>query len=197
MNSLQSILDYWFEIPNDYQKWFFSGSSLDTFIKKEFESLLKNSLNNNKSLFKPKNEKEILAIIILYDQFSRHIYRNTKNAYATDHIALEYSLELLNTNKINDLSPIEQLFALMPLQHSENIKHKNILLDFANKQMTESSCNNNLYNNNLYKNLIEHTKNHRTVLELFGRYPKRNMSLGLESSTEELLYMKEFPDRHY
>ena len=81
MSTLQKVLDYWFSTPNDYQKWFFSGSSLDNYIKIEFEPLLLEVLDNNKK-YNPKNTKEILAKIILLDQFSRHMYRNSDKAYA-------------------------------------------------------------------------------------------------------------------
>ena len=192
MKTLQNVLDYWFSTPNDYQKWFFSGSSLDNYIKKEFEPLLLEVLNNNKK-YNPKNTKEILAKIILLDQFSRHIYRNSSKAYESDNISLNLSLKLLNDSTINDLSSVEQLFALMPLQHSENIQHKNILLTFASNKLNTSKE----FDKHIYSSIIEHTKNHRTVLELFGRYPKRNQFLGIKSTPEEILYMKEFQNRDY
>ena len=192
MSTLQKVLDYWFSTPNDYQKWFFSGSSLDNYIKIEFEPLLLEVLDNNKK-YNPKNTKEILAKIILLDQFSRHMYRNSDKAYACDIISLNLSLKMLNNSTINELSSVEQLFALMPLQHSENIQHKNILLTFANDKLNTS----NEYDKNIYSSIIEHTKNHRTVLELFGRYPKRNQFLGRVSTPEEILYIKEFQHRDY
>ena len=192
MSTLQKVLDYWFSTPNDYQKWFFSGSSLDNNIKIEFEPLLLEVLDNNKK-YNPKNTKEILAKIILLDQFSRHMYRNSDKAYACDIISLNLSLKMLNNSTINELSSVEQLFALMPLQHSENIQHKNILLTFANDKLNTSYE----YDKNIYSSIIEHTKNHRTVLELFGRYPKRNQFLGRVSTPEEILYIKEFQHRDY
>ena len=126
MKTLQNVLDYWFSTPNDYKKWFFSGTSLDNYIKEEFEELLLEIINNNNESLIPKNSKEKLAKIILLDQFPRHIYRNTNSAYKYDNISLKISLELLDNNSIDELSPIEQIFALMPLQHSESIQHKNI-----------------------------------------------------------------------
>ena len=55
MSSLQDVLDYWFETPNDYQKWFFSGSGLDTNIKQRFEPLLIKVLNDKDNKLTPKN----------------------------------------------------------------------------------------------------------------------------------------------
>ena len=193
MKTLQNVLDYWFSTPNDYKKWFFSGTSLDNYIKEEFEELLLEIINNNNESLIPKNSKEKLAKIILLDQFPRHIYRNTNSAYKYDNISLKISLELLDNNSIDELSPIEQIFALMPLQHSESIQHKNILLDFANNKLNTCDVN----DKNTYLNFIEHTTNHKKVLELFGRYPKRNICLGLESTPEELLYIEENKERQY
>ena len=193
MKTLQNVLDYWFSTPNDYKKWFFSGTLLDNYIKEEFEELLLEIINNNNESLIPKNSKEKLAKIILLDQFPRHIYRNTSSAYKYDNMSLKISLELLDNNLIDELSPIEQIFALMPLQHSESIQHKNILLDFANNKLNTCDVN----DENTYLNFIEHTTNHKKVLELFGRYPKRNICLGLESTPEELLYIEENKERQY
>ena len=193
MSKLEDVLNYWFATSNDYHKWFFSGSLLDNYITVTYKDLLINVINESDISLTPIKLKDQLAKIILVDQFSRHIYRNSKKAYENDGIALNISLELLNNNKIHELTPTEQLFALLPLQHSENILHINTLINFANNKLI--TCRE--YDKGVYTSIQEHAKNHRTILELFGRYPKRNAILNRVSTPEECLYIKEFADRVY
>ena len=46
MKSLEEVVDYWFERENDYQKWFFSGKSLDKQIRDDFGELLEKVSEN-------------------------------------------------------------------------------------------------------------------------------------------------------
>ena len=192
MTSLQEVTDYWFEKPNDYQKWFFSGSTLDAHITNVFGTLLNKTIQTKEPVIKL---TEKVAKIILLDQFSRHIYRGKASAFASDNISLEISKSLLRPSSLqefNKLPTINKMFALMPLQHSENIDDKDILLHWINSQLDNPDDD-----QNIYKSLIEHTNGHKQVLEKYGRYPKRNIALGRISTVEELEYIKNNPKGAY
>lgn len=184
MNSLEDVLNYWFETPNDYNKWFMSGKKLDSYLSLNYKSLLDYYRNPNKKI--PRLLRDKLGLIILLDQFSRHIYRNNKKSFDMDEKAKSISLQLLESGGINLLDTNERLFALMPLQHSENVNDLDTLLNYLSKEKEN--------NFNLFK---EHSKKHREVLVEFGRYPKRNEVLGRLSTPEELAYIKNTPDRPY
>ena len=47
--------------------------------------------------FQPTTLKEQMAMIILYDQVTRNIFRGTDNAYKYDHIARQIALTLVET----------------------------------------------------------------------------------------------------
>ena len=192
MTSLQKVLDYWFEKPNDYQKWFFSGKDLDGHITDVFGNLLDKTIQTKEPVIKLTDK---VAKIILLDQFSRHIYRGTANSFASDNISLVISKSLLQPSQLiefNKLPAIYKMFALMPLQHSENIDDKNTLLDWINSQLDNVEAD-----QNIYKSLIEHTNGHKQVLEKYGRYPKRNIALGRTSTLDELDYIKNNPNGAY
>ena len=190
---LNKVVDYWFETPNDYQKWFFEGKKLDGYLKTTFSDLLVTVKKTNTLDINLLNSREKLGLIVLLDQFSRHIYRNTPDAFSSDPISLQISKQLLDSSEINKLSATEQLFAVMPLQHSENILDKDTLLEFAKNQLT--TCDKK--DANSYKSLILHTNGHRGVLEKFGRYPKRNIALARRSTEAEFLYLEENPNGAY
>lgn len=181
--TLQDVVDYWFDKPNDYQKWFLSGTSLDLLIRSKFTSLHTQVVNGE---VQPTNLVEMLGKIIILDQFSRHMYRDTSNAFASDTLALETSLTLLKDPTFRHLTTMEQIFALMPLQHSESITDKQTILDYVNLQITTSIEP----DRKSWQLFIDHTEGHCQVLKQFGRYPKRNIALGRESTLEELEYIQ-------
>lgn len=189
-SKLLDVLDYWFEFSPDYQKWFFQGKQIDGIIRERFSKLHQEVSTTD---YRAVTLREKLAKIILLDQFSRHIYRGQAEAFANDAAALTESLALLASKEIDKLSACEQVFALMPLQHSENLVHSDILLKFALKKANKSSGE----DLDVYKSLILHTKAHQGILRDFGRYPKRNVALGRTSTPEEILYLQKFPNRAY
>src|SRR5207248_4244152 len=60
-----------------------------------------------------------LSLIILLDQFPRHIYRGTPRAFAYDPEALALALSGMQCAADAALNIVERLFFYMPLQHAE------------------------------------------------------------------------------
>ena len=195
MKTLTDVVDYWFEKPNDYQKWFFSGTKIDQYLKTNYEDLLRQQLELPNTQLETKIDssqlKNLLGKIILLDQFTRHIYRGTPKAFSGDPTALKLTLLLLETGKINQLTAIEKTFALMPLQHSEKIEDKQLILDYLVTLYPTPE------EDKVFQSLKQHTINHRNVLVQFSRYPKRNQVLGRTSTAEELQYIRDNPNSHY
>ena len=62
-----------------------------------------------------------LATIILFDQFSRQLFRRKREAFQADHIALNISLDIIkNSPEYEKYQVFEKVFILMPLQHNED-----------------------------------------------------------------------------
>jgi uncharacterized protein (DUF924 family) len=79
--------------------------------------------------------KSVLSLIIICDQFSRHIFRylNVSKDDAirkkADSMALSYSEFLINRrNWENQLSSTELIFVLMPLRHNPSITRLNYIM---------------------------------------------------------------------
>lgn len=184
MTTLDNVLNYWFENPNDYQKWFMSGSKLDHTITNNFKTLL--DFYRKKSSPCPKLLRDKLGLIILLDQFSRHIYRNDPKSFDMDPFAKSISYQLLESGGINLLTTEEQMFALMPLQHSEDIQDLEYLVDYLTKQP-----------GNQFAQFLDYSRQHYEVIKQFGRYPKRNQVLGRKSTPQELQYLNDHPNRSF
>jgi len=206
MKTLIDVVDYWFEKQKDYKKWFFSGTTLDTYISDNYKDLLDFHLQNNYEYDMTKsNLKKILGKIILLDQFSRHVYRNTAKAYDGERFALPMSKGLLESGLLDFFSTSERIFALMPLQHSENVEDKQFILnyldDIENRGFTSETQGHRTESLvdtiSMLSSFKKHTLNHHHILKTYGRYPKRNEALLRQSNQSELEYLQKNPNRHF
>ena len=64
--------------------------------------------------------RRLLALVLLLDQFPRHVYRGRARAYAQDPRALAFTLHALTTGADATLTLAERLFLYLPLQHAES-----------------------------------------------------------------------------
>lgn len=202
----QEILDYWFlkDGSPDYDKWFMKSENYDDEIKEKFGELLKEA-ENGKGYGWLVSKDSFVAYIILMDQFSRHIYRGTGEAFKNDNgimIFTEMGFELYREQLVG----YEFMFAFMPYMHTENINYQNkgfhhfsfqMLLydggvmalrkpDPILKYMTKTQ---NQKDYEMLKQMKTHVEGHRSVISTLGRFPKRNKVLGRESTSNEIRYL--------
>ncbi len=184
------ILRFWFgdlkegEIPeNKYRKrWWVKDAVIDNKIKEEFQEDLKAAKDIRLDNIKP-TPRGSLALIILLDQFSRNIYRDTPEAFSQDALALE--IALFGTEKGLDLPlhPFERVFYYMPFMHSEDPEIHNLSLDCFSRLKNEYPEPEKL--NEKLRGFREYADAHVRIIERFGRYPHRNEILGRESTQQE------------
>ncbi|MBE1275139.1 DUF924 family protein [Enterovibrio baiacu] len=169
----RKVLTFWFEelTPND---WFSKSDELDKQIEARFGGLLEQA--SRAELFDWRSSaKGRLAEILVLDQFSRNIYRDTPKAFAQDPLALALAQEAINLGIERELSEIERTFMYMPYMHSESQKvHKDAM---------------QLFNSLEDKQSYEYEIKHKEIIDRFGRYPHRNAILGRECTEEETTFL--------
>lgn len=118
-----------------------------------------------------------LAEIIVLDQFSRNMWRDTPEAFAADGMALVLAQEAI-TGGTHQRLPVEQrLFLYMPFMHSESLTiHERAMELFSEPGLEEQ---------------LDYEHRHRDILLRFGRYPHRNAILGRPSTQEELEFLEQ------
>ena len=118
-----------------------------------------------------------LAEILVLDQFSRNVYRDTPRAFAQDALALALAQELVTSGQDRSLPTAQRVFAYMPYMHSESaLIHERALELFAQPGM---------------ENNLDFERRHKAIIDRFGRYPHRNAILGRTSTPEELALLSE------
>ena len=118
-----------------------------------------------------------LAEIIVLDQFSRNVYRDTPRAFAQDVPALVLAQELVASGQDRSLSIAQRTFAYMPYMHSESaLVHVQAVALFSQPGMEDN---------------LNFELRHKAIIDRFGRYPHRNAVLGRPSTPEELAFLSE------
>lgn len=197
MQPYENILKFWFGqvedtiVPSEKRAriWFGEDPDIDHDIKEQFNKVLLDTIAGEKEDWKSEPRGQ-LAMIIVLDQFSRHVYRSTPKAYAQDAISLDICINGIQKEVEHGLSLIERVFYYFPLLHSEDLTYQEqslhayqILADLA---FSETRV--------IYDSFYKFANHHYSIIQRFGRFPQRNVVLGRESTAEELIYLQELDD---
>jgi uncharacterized protein (DUF924 family) len=169
------ILKFWF-VETEPRMWWVSDPGFDDRIRSRYATTLERAASGE--LFAWREEpRGRLAEIIVLDQFSRNIHRETPLAFARDPIALVLSQEAISAGAPGVLSPIERSFLYLPFMHSES----RLIHERAEA----------LYRENGIPGDYEFELKHKAIIDRFGRYPHRNAILGRASTVEEIEFLKQ------
>lgn len=162
----ETLHEFWFSKEQPDEFWFQHGRSMDNYISEHFrEMLVEAEQGRLKSWHRTKHG--FIAVVLLLDQFSRHIYRGTSKAYTNDARALQW-VETYLPNYLDTLTPKELVFVLLPYQHTTQLKYQ-----LKGQKILENLLENNPGNKVLQLSL-RHQIGHLTVLKKFKRFPKRH-----------------------
>jgi tRNA(Ile)-lysidine synthetase-like protein len=134
LNPYKELVIFWF---NNKNYWFGCTEEFDKIIINNYKNLLELQLYLNIEFYQNLDKDDLLGKIILLDQFSRHIYRYEKNKIKKfDNIALQllyiYNLLINDKNFIEQFSPEERCFLIMPYRHSFEEKYLKQCIQFIN-----------------------------------------------------------------
>ncbi len=170
-----SVLNFWFEELSPKQ-WFISDTKLDSLIKHRFYDVHRAACNGELWPWRATPLGRLAEIIVL-DQFSRNIHRDTPAAFSNDTMALALAQEAISVEADQLLTPQQRAFLYMPFMHSESLEIHDVAMQLFDSPGLEQQLN------------FEHR--HRDIIVRFGRYPHRNAILGRPSSTEEQVYLQQ------
>lgn len=167
MNWYDEILSFWFE-DLDSRDWWTKSDATDDLIKQRFLELWEDQKSRTADDFLTSAETA-LAATILFDQFPRNMFRDSAEAYSTDHLAQQIAQKAVDLGLDQQLPEQQRPFLYMPFMHAEDIR-------LQNKSVTLFT---RLGSNEKFAN------EHRDVIAKFGRFPHRNEILGRQSRPGE------------
>ncbi len=171
--SYDDVIEFWFgEITPE--QWWRKSEDFDRIIQRRFG--MAHGAAARCELYEWRSTSHgRLAEIIVLDQFSRNIYRNSPLSFAFDPLALCLSQEVISRGMDVDLSPKELSFCYMPFMHSESAKIHQIAVTLFAKPGLESN--------------LDFELKHKDIIDRFGRYPHRNEVLSRSSTPEEMAFL--------
>ena len=170
--------------------WFASGESLDDLCQ-PFANVVRELKTDPPTLVGAEwsSLEGKVAKILLADQLSRSCFRGTPEAFSFDPIGRELVRDLVKPDNVKKTLELPAaLLYLLPwaLAHSEDVvdlKRACEIIDMAISAYP---------NFNLFKGTNKQAvKQHRQVLERFGRYPQRNRELSRESTEAEKAWLED------
>lgn len=169
----QTILHFWFTELTPAQH-FAKDAALDDAIRTRFGAVLEAAARCELFAWRATPGGRLAEVLVL-DQFSRNVWRDTPRAFAQDALALALAQELVASGQDRNLPLAQRRFAYMPYMHSESA----LIHEQAVALFSQPGLEDNLR--------FEHA--HKAIIDRFGRYPHRNAILRRESTAEELAFL--------
>ena len=171
-----TVLQFWFG-ELETRQWFAKDAALDREISQRFGAVLEAAAHCELWGWRQTPQGRLAEIIVL-DQFSRNVYRDTPKAFANDPLSLALAQEAvaLGADRKLPAGP-QRAFMYMPYMHSESaLIHEQAMRLFDQAELADN---------------LEFERRHKAIIDRFGRYPHRNTILGRESSDEELAFLRQ------
>jgi uncharacterized protein (DUF924 family) len=161
------------------QKWFAKSDAFDDAIRLRFEPVHHAAARGDYAAWESTAEGA-LALLLLFDQFPRNLYRGSAHAFATDPLARAIAARALDSAKDAAVAATLRTFFYLPFMHSEALGDQDRSVALYEALDAETGDVESL------KYAVEH----REIIRRFGRFPHRNMVLGRDASPEERAFLE-------
>lgn len=175
-DSQSQVLQFWFD-ETPPAAWFQVSAEFDQSVRDRFLPVYNMACQG---VFDDwaRNADGALALIIIFDQFPRNMFRNTPQAFATDDKALAVARKAISAGFDQVHTPIRRRFMYLPFEHTEDLAVQDeSVAHYASMQYEDPLG-------------YEYALRHRHVISRFGRFPHRNAILGRASTEDEMAYLK-------
>jgi len=180
MTTAENVLEFWFGAsPHATREaWFRKDPTFDDAIRAQFGAAVTAALTGAFASWTA-TPHGALARVILLDQFTRNIHRDTPLAFAGDAQALADAIVAIDRGFDRALDRYERWFLYLPFEHAEDWPAQQRSLELFGRLADETG----------ERGPLEWAEKHAEVIRRFGRYPHRNAVLGRPSTPEELAFL--------
>ncbi len=188
--AIDDIHDYWFG-PLDSsgmadavrnKLWFQSTSEDDEICRMRFGERVREAVAGGLADWAD-NDRGLIALVLLLDQFTRTIHRGTPAAFAGDERALGLAQHCIAHGHHQRLPVIHQVFLYLPLEHAEDLEVQEECVELFEELAAVTGLEE-------MQSYTRFAVAHRDVIARFGRFPHRNAILGRTSTQDELAYLE-------
>jgi uncharacterized protein (DUF924 family) len=204
MERAHEVLEFWFgadastfdsaKLDERSKFWFGgdgpeAGAARDADIRARLEPLLERAARGELASWAA-SPKRRLALIILFDQVPRNVYRGTAAAFAFDREALALTVEGMQIAADAALDALERIFFYLPLEHAESLEAQDAAVAAFERLVREAPA----HLRDFCANTATYAHKHRDLIVKFGRFPHRNAVLNRKNTPEELAWLEAHPN---
>lgn len=179
------ILAFWFS-DRARPLWFVRDTAFDAEIRAGFEASHKAAAAGRLQSWEGAAES-CLALVLLLDQFSRNIHRDSPKAFAADPLARAVATRAIVRGFDRALEFHRRSFLYLPFEHSEDIADQRRGVQMFRTLAEEQS---GALRDQGFA-LLKYAERHCEIIARFGRFPHRNRALGRETTEEEAMFLRE------
>ena len=174
------VLRFWFEELAE-RDWFAKDHHLDERIRARFlplyEELAACEARDMRDAHEVDTPRALLAAVIVLDQFSRNMFRDSARAYAADPFARRLARTAVDRGLDRAMTDQERMFLYLPFEHSEDRADQTLSVELFGRLGNDD--------------WTRYARAHQDIIDRFGRFPHRNAILDRESTPVELARLKE------
>jgi uncharacterized protein (DUF924 family) len=190
---IRRVLEFWFSdgamdqptIDSRMDRWFTANPVFDDLIRQEFGPLVAEASRGALNNWAEQPEGR-LALILLLDQFRRNIHRGTPKAFSRDAQAVKLCVEGAAIGAYKSLTPLQQAFYFMPLQHAESLRIQQRSLKIYEGLLASVSETLKA----TFATFAQFAELHHDIIAAHGRFPHRNRILGRPDTPDEAAYLE-------
>ena len=171
-----AVLNFWFS-SEVKAKWFVKDPDFDAAIREAFLADYERVAGGDLDGW-PATPEDVLALVLLLDQFPRNMFRDHAQAFATDEAARAMAVEAVAHGHDRALDTERRRFLYLPLMHSESLDDQRHCVDLFILRGDDPEA-------------LEWAVRHLKIVRRFGRFPHRNAVLGRETTAEEAEFLAE------
>jgi uncharacterized protein (DUF924 family) len=156
------------------EKWFKKDAAFDAEIRSRFLQTYEAAAAGKFHEWE-KSAEGALALLILFDQFPRNMFRNDKRAFATDALARGIAERAISKGFDTETDPKLRSFFYLPYEHSENMEDQ-----YRAIALYEAAGD---------PDNLKWAHIHADIIRRFGRFPHRNAVLGRQTTAAEQAFL--------
>lgn len=176
----EEVLDFWFNKCTPEQ-WFKKDDEFDRQLTIKFSELHEEIISDKRKKWE-NHADGCLALILVLDQFSRNMFRNTPKAFKSDKFALKIAKNAIEKGFDKQVDQGRNFF-YMPFMHSESIKEQERCVELFTQLAKDEGKD--------IESVTDYAIQHRHIIRKFQRFPHRNEILKRESTFSEKEFLKE------
>jgi uncharacterized protein (DUF924 family) len=176
----RDIIKFWFEDTKPEQ-WFKKDEQFDRELTIKYAELHEDIISDKKNVWM-NDANGSLALILVLDQFSRNMFRDTPKAFKSDKFALKIAKNAIEKGFDKKVTEEKKQFFYMPFMHSESIKEQETCVELFTQLAKDQGKD--------IDEVTDYAVQHRFIIRKFQRFPHRNIILGRESTFVEKEFLK-------